>query len=216
LEANTVDLYTNSWVFANANGGDAALGSRVLVLRANTTANGRSSLVWPGTAGDDPAGLASDGENGIQINWSKPFWMTVKLGIDASTFSANGFFRVALGHNQGVTSGLLAQKGFGFHITGSYGLSALAHNGSSLTTTSTGVSVSHALGTTMHTITALSTGTGFVTLWLDGTLVGTYPGGPTGQSTDEKTIMVAEVNNGGDTTQNYVRVMSPVRLRWGN
>jgi hypothetical protein len=221
LETWNVDLYTNAFTISSANNGDTVVGARALVMRTSATANGRTSFTWPSDSisglNSDSGGVGSDNAHD-QINWAKPFWMTWHFSLDTNAYSVNAFFRTAIGFGSGVTSGLLDQKGFGWQLRGSTGqtVEILGHNGTSLSTNNTTVSIYNSTVPATHTVTILSRGDGVLEWWIDHYLHGvTGSIGPTVVSTVGKTYLLTELNNGGDTTSNVFRMYTPLKLRWG-
>jgi hypothetical protein len=120
------------------------------------------------------------------INFSKPFFMSGRTLYD-NTFrgDANNISRITAG-KAAVGAGALAQKGIGWQKAGGLGSNffMLAHNGTSLTSVDTGVSLT-SLGLTggmPFDWSVYSDGSGNVTMFINDTQVATTSAGPTGDS----------------------------------
>jgi hypothetical protein len=126
------------------------------------------------------------GSSNPAINFSKPFFMSGRSCYD-DTFrgDANNTSRITVGKSA-TGAGALAQKGIGWQKAG--GLSSnfflLAHNGTSLTSVDTSVSLT-SLGITggvPFDWSIYSNGSGTVTMFINDTQVATTSSGPTGYS----------------------------------
>jgi hypothetical protein len=120
------------------------------------------------------------------INFSKPFFMSGRTLYD-NTFrgDANNISRITAG-KAAVGAGALVQKGIGWQKAGGLGSNffMLAHNGTSLTSVDTGVSLT-SLGLTggmPFDWSVYSDGSGNVTMFINNTQVATTSAGPTGDS----------------------------------
>jgi hypothetical protein len=120
------------------------------------------------------------------INFSKPFFMSGRTLYD-DTFrgDANNISRITAG-KAAIGAGALVQKGIGWQKAGGLGSNffMLAHNGTSLTSVDTGVSLT-SLGLTggmPFDWSVYSDGSGNVTMFINDTQVATTSAGPTGNS----------------------------------
>jgi hypothetical protein len=119
--------------------------------------------------------------NAGSINWSKAMAHSCRLYSGTlGTAKTDVKIRGVLGRdgNTFQTPGTLAVKGFGWefdHFTGV--LSAIAHNGSTLTTTAVTFTP---VNFRSYDITSYSDGAGNISIYVNGVLAGTGTGGPTG------------------------------------
>ena len=126
------------------------------------------------------------GINNSSINFSKPFFMSGRsLYDDTFRGDANNTSRITVGKSA-TGAGALAQKGIGWQKVGGLGSNffLLAHNGTSLTSVDTGVSLT-SLGLTggiPFDWSIYSDGSGNVTMFINDTQVATTSAGPTGYS----------------------------------
>ena len=126
------------------------------------------------------------GNTTAAINFSKPFWMSGRSSYD-NTFrgDANNTSRITVGKSA-TGAGALAQKGIGWQKVG--GLAPnfflLAHDGTTLTSVDTGVSLDSLgiTGSVNFDWSLYSDGSGNVTMFINDVQVATTSAGPTGFS----------------------------------
>ena len=110
------------------------------------------------------------------INWSKKVEMSCRVQISALPSSANTTLRIMLGKNS--TSGVagdLAVRGIGVTLSNG-ALTAVAHNGTGLSTNATSFTPTT---NQVFDLKVSSDGSGTVTVYVNGSSVGTVTGGPT-------------------------------------
>ena len=119
--------------------------------------------------------------NALSINWSKAMAHSCRLYSGTlGTAKTDVKIRAVLGRdgNTFQAPSTLAVRGFGWefdHFTGV--LSAIAHNGSTLTTTAVTFTATNFRS---YDITSYSDGAGNISIYVNGVLAGTGTGGPTG------------------------------------
>jgi hypothetical protein len=165
---------------------------------ANTTVLIRSwNLAHLGTYG------ANSDINVNTFDWTRPMAFAFRLGIGAY-FGDTSTFRLQLGKRTDATSlGALANQGVGIEFRGASNATQEgrvwinAHNGTSLTQTDTGVSVS---ANKVNDFLLVSDGSGSVTLFINDTAY-TSTGGPTTRTSSSLSVgIVAEITNGATST----------------
>lgn len=115
---------------------------------------------------------------GLQgIDWSKRVTYTFVMGRSVASPSAGCVFRSCLGKTQaGIAVGDLINAGVGIKIQGTGAIELMAHNGTSLVTTTTSFTPS---GITNYVVKVVSYGNGTVECFVNGSSVGTNTNAPT-------------------------------------
>lgn len=110
------------------------------------------------------------------INWAKKVEFTCRVAINPLPSSANTVLRIMLGKsNTSGVAGDLAVRGIGVKLSNG-ALTAMAHNGTSLSTNATSFTPTAAQA---FDLKVSSDGSGTVTVYVNGSSVGTVTGGPT-------------------------------------
>ena len=140
----------------------------------------------------------------LVMNWTKPMWFSYRFHYGAAIGSdANTICRVTVGKTA-ATFGDLSSRGFGIKWDGSTtGLfNVMAHNGTTLTTVASSVSVSNTTYFPTNTSSAdflvYSDGAGNVTLFCNNVQIATTTGGPSSGSGAARFIF--ETDNTTSTT----------------
>lgn len=199
---------TGSWISTTTGSGSiSGVGTREISIGSGGTANSVATVYNGNTGTGGNVGMCEDGAIGNRIDWAKPFTVVCSFSDwNTGSLSTSGCFRVSTGNDIAVTSGTLASRGIGFEITNSWHLYVIRHDGTSLTRTDTGSTITHAQFN-KHTAQITSDGAGNVLVWLDGAYVGSYTGGPSSAgSNDNRVQTIIEANNGTDSANNLFYV----------
>jgi hypothetical protein len=163
--------------------------------RPSSTTDGAEN--WQSLIG--PFKTGSIGTRTIK-NWSKRTALTIYSKI-AATSSNTGTTRYLLGPNSGTyAGGTLAVKGIGFIITNKV-IFAVAHNGTTLTTAGSGVTLADNTNYVAH---IESDGAGGVRWWINGVEQTAITGGPTGNSASSEYGFVTSALNATPATNQFV------------
>lgn len=185
----------------------SAFGRRIL---SGSTANSTSRTCWNG--GLDNSGIAIHGLNNVDsraIPFQRPVLFSIRLqsmlwnnqntqAVVPTVFGNGTFFRAYLG---GVNTGsnyTLNRRGIGFHINDQGLMFLVAHDGTSLTTSSSLGSYFHSVGGAYtYEIALYSDGNGNVTAWRGGgDSIGSISGGPTSATSTSESPVSFECGNG--------------------
>jgi hypothetical protein len=192
----------NTFGTTGTSGSGATSGSPLGVLvTSGATAGSRGLAILP--SGVSSTFLGPMDTLSSYADFSKRF--TVGFAIDVVQTTGNGTTWVKIGQNAG-TSGDIAARGFQVKLS-NLTLTASAHNGTSLTTSST---LATLVTSRARYFVMQSDGAGNVAVYLDGTLTTTLTGGPTSFTTAPFQVCV-ESANGADAAIQRVHV-SPVRI----
>jgi len=129
-------------------------------------------------------------------------YQAILVQISAWAATTNGYLYVFFGVPVQIST-TLANRGIGFIIDNARAIKAVAHNGTTLTT-------SASLGTASISTTAYehyrisSDGLGNIRLFRDGSLLGSITGGPTTDGSQNHCGLHVEISNGGQSLTNTV------------
>jgi len=192
---------------SSATGTGAAAGTNneygIVVTCPNVGLTGNALRIFgPGT--QSPINRGGGGSN---VRWDKPILITGSFLITSNLDTLN-VFRLTIGKPPtGFTVGNLTVAGFGLRFSGGGLLYLDVHNGSSLTSVSTGITIPAASGSNVARDFALySDGNGNVKLYIDDALVASSSAGPTGLGTFYNSAIIAEIESTGVTTVGNGRV----------
>lgn len=142
-----------------------------------------------------------NGQNNGTFDYSRPVIFSHE--VNRITSSANSVYRLLIS-GQGAASALNL-AGFGIELRNQTWW-IVAHNGTSLTQYSTGVNVS----SSTDTLTIESNGAGTISLYREGTLLGSTSGGPTSVSS---AIMSSGGTNGADSSAMRIIYFRAIRIK---
>jgi len=136
------------------------------------------------------------------VPWANRVEITVRLQISAWAATTSGYLYVFFGVPQQIGT-TLANRGIGFIIDNSRAIKAVAHDGTTLTT---GASIGTAAISTAayETYRINADGAGNVSVYRDGTLLGSITGGPTADGAQNQCGIHVEISNGGQAAANTV------------
>ena len=147
-----------------------------------STANGKIALCPSSTANVNS--FQSRGKAELLLDWTKPIWFSFRFHFPSGgTGDSNTVCRVSIGKTAS-TFGDLSTAGFGVKWVGgtSGAFTLMAHNGTTLTTSASAVTVSNTTyfptTTSAADFLVYSDGAGNITLYCNGTSVATATGGP--------------------------------------
>lgn len=157
--------------------------------------------------------MMSQSANGVtRKNWAAPHSFYIRMSRNAGG-SANSVFRFQVGEKTSATAfARISGRGVGFEIRGTR-FWILAHNGSSLTQTDTGMDFPTANNDTQNFDVLLrSDGAGNVTLsyttdWT--TYTASTSGGPTSINTNIPNVIAVELTNGTDASNTSYQFQTP-------
>lgn len=192
-------------------------GGSVLVGSGNTTGGVLVRQISTGTTASSMAGWYSNltpwsanpgATRSADWNWGKVVVAAQRfLGVSGG-LSTNAVFSTTIG-SEGAGAGPLSAAGIGFGLVSGGGtngaLVIYAHNGTALTTTSTGATVDLS-NSFVHEVILVSDGTGNVHCYLDGTFITTGTGGPTANAGTGYPL--TKIENFADTTNNGIAISS--------
>jgi hypothetical protein len=160
---------------------------------ARITSSGTTSAVCRGAAQS-------------RIVWDKPVLINGNFLV-TSTMDENTVFRFTVGKQPtSVPIGNLAQRGFGLRFAGGGELFLDAHDGTTLTSVGTGITIAAAIGSDARDFTLYSNGSGTVTLYINDVAVATSSNGPTGAGSFYRNAFIGEIESIASTTTGKGRV----------
>ena len=188
-----------NWATYVDGGSAGALGN--YIWRIDTATTNSAAGVYSGI----PAPTTGTGhQNEATTDWSKNIWVAARFAfVSGTAVLPHTTFRFALTNTGPAYEGPPAARSIGIKVTfpgtnvGNVYLEV--HNGTTLTTSSLLGTIDTSASQYSHTVTIHSTGTGSVTLSLDGSNVGSTTGGPTTGGA-VFTIPQYMVQNAGDST----------------
>jgi hypothetical protein len=191
-------LTTNVWAPGVAAMSTVVLGTGANVGSTTTVLNGRLLAPSALTAGYACRGfnlfLLSNSAN-AGYNFGTPSGHSIKIYGDLTPVTVGVKIRAVFGrqNNTLLAPATLASRGYGWEWNfATSTLSIIAHNGTTLTTTAvTWVP----LAARNYEITTTSSGTGTISLYVDGALLGTSSGGPTTFSAAGQLWWQTEIQN---------------------
>lgn len=160
---------------------------------------GSSSLARSTNGADDYGYFFKPGDviGDTVVNFSQRMRIFVKLKFTGNTpFDADTIFRLQIGEAYNTTTVAdLAAKGFGLKIENTT-FKGQCHNGSSLTSTTLSGTAATRTG---YAIVLDYDGAGTLTVYVNGSSIGTVTGGPTGDSGATNHAITMSVANGAGT-----------------
>lgn len=176
-----------TWLMAaggttTANGGAVSSGGGatapgVITLDSSTSSGGLAINRWSG-ATTSLSPLYMTGESAFQINWGRRIRLAVEFSTHSLVLTGSGAARFMAGiPTAWASAGTPSNKFIGFEITAS-GLKLQVHNGTTLTTSASGVAVANDLA---HLL-ILDYFNGTLSASLNGTALTPITGGPSGTS----------------------------------
>jgi hypothetical protein len=137
------------------------------------------------------------------VPWANRVEVTVRLQITAWAATTSGYLYVFFGVPTQIGADL-SNRGIGFKIDNAKAIKAVAHNGTSLTTSASSLGTAVVSSSAYETYRINSDGAGGVTLYRDGTLLGSITGGPTADGAQNQCGLHVEIGNGGQSLTNTV------------
>lgn len=141
------------------------------------------------------------------IDWSKKVEFSCRVSVNPLPSSSNTILRIMLGKN--TTSGVagdLAVRGIGVRLSNG-ALTAMAHNGTTLSTNATSYTPT---ASSVFDLKVSSDGSGTVTVYVNGSSVGTVTGGPTNAgSANEVGYYMEDQNTNTVTTGSQIYITNP-------
>lgn len=176
-------------------------------LITGTTANGSVQLYVSG-----PTSTLFFERGSLSIDWSLPKAFQTRVFPQSGTTNGRARFHFGFFPTNYQNNGYaLSVRGIGFELRGTnFRIWIVAHNGTSLTEFDTGVNAAISDADML----CVSDGAGNVTLFRNGTQIGTTTGGPTTQGANVGGIRFEAVN-GGDTSSFVVAVLGQTRVTVG-
>ena len=137
------------------------------------------------------------------IPWGNRVEVIVRFQISAWAATTSGYIYVFFGVPTQIGADL-SNRGIGFKIDAARAIKAVAHNGTSLTTSSGSLGTATVGSVAYETYRIVSDGAGAVSLYRDGTLLGSITGGPTATGAQNQCGLHVEIGNGGQSLTNTV------------
>jgi hypothetical protein len=137
------------------------------------------------------------------VPWANRVEVTMRLQITAWAATTSGYLYVFFGVPAQIGTDL-GNRGIGFKIDNAKAIKAVAHNGTSLTTSASSLGTAVVSSSAYETYRINSDGAGGVTLYRDGTLLGSITGGPTADGAQNQCGLHVEIGNGGQSLTNTV------------
>jgi hypothetical protein len=195
IDAIRLTLVSTAWANTVVGSGSALTAGGASALRLVTGSTTGSSVLARANANSLLSIHKPDGTTAVGvIKWNQRFrvgFLTAHQNIDANTV-----FRFQIGElNSKTTVSDLDQRGVGIKITNA-AIQILAHNGTDLTTSA---SVGSITAARLYRWIIDSDGLGNVSLYRNGTLLGSTTGGPTTASPNNHNAVNASVTNGAGT-----------------
>jgi hypothetical protein len=220
-EVNSVALtsYFNTVLTGTGTSAISGFSRRV---STGTTANSTARMVWNGGIINN-AGVAVHSVPNVDgriIPFGRPIFIIFRLqwqnwkgaNVNSAMTGTGGgvFARCYFGCVGSGSNYTLGVRGIGLHINDQREVRLAAHNGTSLTESASSLSTcpNSTAAAIAHEYTIFSDGAGNVSLFQNGSLLGSITGGPTANTTSNQCGISFEVGNGTDTVTTDLHIES--------